>query len=96
MRDDDGVKLSGLSLVETTNIMVEQIRLMNCTSADVITEEAVICLIAVLEYIVAEILELGGNAVRDLHDEIITPYHIYLAIYGDVELNEMLYGRSKS
>jgi hypothetical protein len=90
--DDDGVKLSGLSLVETTNIMVEQIRLMNCTSADFITEEAVICLIAVLEYIVAEILELGGNAARDLRDEIITPYHIYLAIYGDVELNEMLYG----
>merc|ERR1711997_628161 len=44
---------------------------------------------AVMEYLVAEILELAGNAARDNKKHRISPRHIMLAVRNDEELNEV-------
>jgi histone H2A len=45
---------------------------------------------AVLEYLVAEILELAGDAARDNKFQRIKPRHISLAIFNDEELKKLL------
>merc|ERR1711862_376259 len=49
-----------------------------------------IYLAAVLEYVSAEILELGGNCVIEIHKHIIEPKHLILGIKSDKELSDLL------
>jgi len=44
----------------------------------------------ILEYIVAELLELSGNVAHDFHKVNITPDHLKTAIGNDVELSQMM------
>merc|ERR1712156_377006 len=44
---------------------------------------------AVLEYLMAEVVELAGNACRDNKRKTINPRHLMLAVRNDEELSQM-------
>lgn len=51
---------------------------------------APVFLAAVLEYLLAELLEIAGNVAADQNKKRIVPRHITLAIKSDQELDELL------
>ena len=55
-----------------------------------ITQNAVIYSAAVLEYLMAETLELSGNTSLNLNVKRITPRHLVVAIRRDDELNSFI------
>ena len=55
-----------------------------------IGEGAPVYLAGVMEYLTAEMLELGGNAARDNRKSNINPRHLQLASSNDEELSKML------
>jgi len=53
---------------------------------------AAVYLASVLEYLVAEIAELAGNAAKDHNRQRIIPRHLLLAIKNDDELTQLFHG----
>jgi len=51
---------------------------------------ASVYLAAIMEYVMAELLEVAGNQARNSGKKRINPRHIMLAIKGDEELNELI------
>jgi histone H2A len=51
---------------------------------------APVYLAAVLEYLVAELLEMASNAAQDNRKKRIIPRHVTMAIYNDEEMHKLL------
>jgi histone H3/H4 len=79
-------ELCGLQIsIET----VETIMQSHMEESHVIEQTTSVYFGAVLEYMIAEILELAGNAARSYHKVRITVHHISEAIKSDEELNKV-------
>lgn len=57
-----------------------------------IRKDAAVYMAAALEYLVAEVMELAGEAAKENKRTRITPRHITLAVRNDEELNELWKG----
>lgn len=69
-----------------------EVLLKNGHYAKVIGKHAPIYMAAVLEFLAADILHLGGNAARDNKKSTVEPRHLQLAVRYDDELNKLLSG----
>ena len=56
----------------------------------IVRKEAAVLTTGVIEYLVAELLELSGNAAAQLKSHRIKPRHVFLAVANDPELETLL------
>ncbi|KAF4524664.1 hypothetical protein B566_EDAN012246 [Ephemera danica] len=56
----------------------------SCNKVGRVAGSAAVYCAAVMEYLIAEIMELAGNACRDMRLQRLTPRHLMLAIRGVV------------
>lgn len=72
--------------------LVERIMRSKLAGCSRVAETAPVALAAATEYIMAEILELAGNAARDNRKTRISEVHVFLAIENDEELRMLFDG----
>eukprot|EP01051_Picozoa_sp_SAG22_P014749 SAG22_NODE_1835_length_3468_cov_3.304541_1_plen_340_part_10 len=80
--------VSPLSVAEVAAVAAISSELSNGIAT--LTAEAAVFLAAVVEYLAGELLELSGNAAKDLNEVGIGPRHLCLAISGDEELDRLM------
>ena len=88
--EPSGNKAARAGLTVPPSLLERIMRGRGCSKR--VGESAPVYLAAVAEYLIAEIIELSGNAARDNNHITITPRDITLAMKGDEELNVLFDG----